>query len=95
MTPVKFKEQNQQLGPPPGMSEEECQPLPVFTDGKQCISCWELSKEDIEKVNKTGRIWLSVMSGLTQPPVWLSTEETVFVDQPDIVNLPNLPINPN
>jgi len=92
MRPIKFKEQNQQLGPPPGVSEKECSPLPVFTDGRQCISCWELSKDDIEKINKTGRIWLSVQSGLTQPPVWFSTEETVFIDQPDI---PILPINPN
>jgi hypothetical protein len=89
MKPVKFKEQNQQLGPPPGMSEDECSPLPVFTDGKQCISCWELSPEEIEKVKRTGRIWLSVVSGQTQPPVWMSAEETVFFEKP------NLPIHQN
>ncbi|MDP3452063.1 MAG: hypothetical protein Q8R90_03820 [Bacteroidales bacterium] len=89
MKPVKFKEQNQQLGPPPGISEEECSPLPVYTDGKQCISCWELTPEEIAKVSKTGRIWLSVLSGQTQPPVWLSAAETVFIERPDT------PINMN
>ncbi|MBS4056529.1 MAG: hypothetical protein KGZ82_04340 [Bacteroidales bacterium] len=83
MKPLKFKEHNQQLGPPQGMSEDECASLPVFTDGKQCISCWELSPEEIDKVKRTGRIWLSVMSGKTQPPVWLSAEETVFFEKPD------------
>jgi len=89
MKPVKFKEHNLNLTAPPGMSEEECAPLPVFTDGQQCISCWELSAEEIEKVRRTGRIWLSVMSGNTQPPVWLSAQETVFIQRP------NSPINLN
>ena len=27
-----------------------------------------------------GRVWLSVMCGSTQPPVWISTDKTVFVN---------------
>ncbi len=84
MKPVKFPLHNQILGPPPNMTENECSKLPVFTDGKQCVSCWELSDEEIEQLVKTKRLWLGVLSGATQPPVWLSTEESVLTEAPRI-----------
>mgnify|MGYP001095557830 CR=1 FL=1 len=83
MKPVKFKHHNQLLGPPPGMNENECMTLPVFTDGKQCLSCWELSDEEIKEIIETKRIWLAVMSGNSQPPVWLSTAENVLIESPN------------
>jgi hypothetical protein len=52
---------------PKGMTEEECGNLPVHFDGKDCISCWKLTPEELEEVAKTGVIWLYVMGG--QPPV--------------------------
>ena len=74
MRAVEFDEQTVILGKPIGMTDEECAPLPVFRDGEQVISCWELNKEDLEEINKTGKIYLSIFSGKTQPPVWLSIE---------------------
>ena len=74
MRPVEFDEQNGTLSKPPSMTDEECLPLPVFRDGKDVISCWELNKEDLEEINKTGKIYLGILSGNTQPPVWLSVE---------------------
>ena len=78
MRPVEFDEMTIVLSKPEGMTDDECMPLPVFRDGKQVVSCWELSKEDLELINQTGRIYLGVVSGKSQPPVFL-TVETPFV----------------
>ena len=50
--------------------------LPVtgidFEDGTMGIeSCWELNKEDIEEINKTGRVYLLCLSN-THPPIALA-----------------------
>lgn len=78
MKPIEFKEQTKVLSKPKNMTDEECSSLPVFTNGTNCISLWELSDEEIEKIKETKCIWLGVMSGLTQPPVFLSVE-TPFI----------------
>ena len=78
MKPVKFKEANKNLLKPENMSEEECESLWVFTNDKQCISLWKLSFIDKLKILFYGKIWLSVLSGHRQPPVWLSVNKTVF-----------------
>lgn len=49
-------------------------PLPVFTDGIQCVSCWKCSFLDRLKILFTGRIWASVRSGSTQPPMWIAAD---------------------
>lgn len=73
MEPVHFPQVNRVLGKPAGMSDEECQPLPVFTDGQRCVSCYQLTDEDVADLVKTRRLWLHVWSGSTQPPVALAT----------------------
>jgi len=75
---ITFKEGNRILNRPADMTEEECGALLVFTDGDQCISCWAMSFRQRLKVLFFGRIWLGVLSGNTQPPVWLSCERTPF-----------------
>ena len=74
MEPIKFNGQNMTFTKPKNMSEEECGDLPVFSNGNQIISCWKLSREEIEHVTNTGRIYLGVM-GVAQPPVYLTTFE--------------------
>ncbi len=75
MEGVEFKESTAVLGRPPSMTEEECGSLPIFrTEDGHCISCWELSDEDLETLRRTKRVWLWVWSGRTQPPVSLSVE---------------------
>lgn len=81
MKPVDFDESNIVLGPPESMTEEECGNLPVFTDGRLCVSRWKLSPEELETIQRTGSVWLAIVSGSTQPPVWLSVEETVFISE--------------
>lgn len=78
MVPVKFKEANRKLLKPDNMTDEECNSLWVYTDGKQCISCWKLSWKQRIKALLFGRVWLSVLYGGTQPPVWLDCDKTVF-----------------
>jgi hypothetical protein len=78
MKPIEFKEANKKLLKPYSMTEDECGPLSVFSDDKQCISCWKMSWKQRIKALIYGRVWLSVYSGNTQPPVWLLCDKTIF-----------------
>lgn len=45
-----------------------------YEDGSHAVeSCWELSKEELEKVMKTCKVYFVCM-GVTHPPILLSTE---------------------
>lgn len=79
MKAVQFKEANRNLLKPDSMTDEECSSLWVFTDGRECISCWKLSFIERIKALLFGNVWLSVLSGNTQPPVWVACEKTIFV----------------
>jgi len=75
MKPIAFAQANRILTAPAGVSEEECGPLPTFTDGEVCISAWQPSAEDLERLAQGEPLWLCVSSGqATQPPVMLLTE---------------------
>lgn len=77
-----FKESNVELGRPPGMTEEECTGLHIFTDGHVCISQWRPSFWERLKILFTGRIWLGILSGQSQPPVWLQTNYPFSTEKP-------------
>jgi len=82
MKPIKFKQSNTELSKPESMTDEECSSLPVCrTDDGTCISCWKASFLDRVKFLFHGKIWLGVVSGTTQPPVWLDCTRTVFTNQ--------------
>lgn len=74
MTPVDFDGANTTLGAPTG-NEHNVEPMRVFRNGMVCVSCWELSREELEELLENGgRLYLSVFSGSTQPPVMLANE---------------------
>jgi hypothetical protein len=78
MLPTDFKERNFVFTKPNDMTDEQCMDLPVWkgntTDGfPAIISCWKLSKEDLEQIQENGCIWLSI-TGNGMPPVSLFTE---------------------
>jgi hypothetical protein len=82
MIPTSFPESNGFCDTPIGVSPDEVCPLathiaPVFfTDGTEStaiISCWKFTKEELEEVNKTGRVWLWII-GSQMPPVSLDVE---------------------
>ncbi|MFA6714991.1 MAG: hypothetical protein WCS27_06420 [Victivallaceae bacterium] len=77
MIPVDFKERNRTLVKPDSMTDEECISLPVFTNGQVCVSCWEMSEEEKQELLKTGKVWLSVWSGATQPPVCVTAKNPI------------------
>lgn len=60
------------------MSNKECGSLPVFTDSDQCVSKWRLTFKERVKVLLFGHVWLGVLSGQTQPPVWMDANKSVF-----------------
>ncbi len=78
MIPVSFPEVNKTLGPPVGMTDEECSSLPIFTDGQVCISCWSLTDEEIADVVKKRQLWVWIHSGQTQPPISIETRKPRF-----------------
>lgn len=74
MIPSSFDESNTYLSAPNGMPD--CLPLSCYignddTKHPVIISCFKLTKEELEEINKTGRVWLTV-AGQTMPPVVLS-----------------------
>lgn len=73
MIAVNFDGSNKVLGAPAGM-EDSVHALHVYNDGEVSISCWELTDNDKEILDKLGKIYLTVVAGFTQPPVALSVE---------------------
>jgi len=78
MEPIKFEQANKELLKPLGMTDEECGSLPIYTDGKECISLWKMTWRERFSALFFGKIWLSVHSGYTQPPVWLMAAKEIF-----------------
>ncbi len=79
MKAIPFKEATIELKKPVSMTNEECSSLHVYqnTDGS-CVSCWTVSLWQRIKFLFHGKIWLGVLSGSTQPPVWLDCTKSVF-----------------
>lgn len=81
MMPSSFEEQNGTLSHPESMTEDAVSALVIHTyNGAGGLpittSCWRLTEDELREVNKTGRVWLTVlgphapvsMSGVK--PVW-------------------------
>lgn len=73
MIPTTFPQANKKLLAPKGM-EDNCGTLPVYCDGKLCISCWNLTWKERLKLLWTGNLWVYIISGQTQPPIALDVE---------------------
>ncbi len=76
MVATAFDEENTVLGPPPGMTPDQCETIsayqgvasngfPVF------VTCWKVTQEDMEAIRRTGRVWLTILA-VQMPPVMLS-----------------------
>lgn len=62
MFPTDFPESNHVFDKPPDATRDECEPLNVFagelTGGVPgSVSCWKVTKEELEEINRTGRVW--------------------------------------
>ena len=78
MKPTQFPESTKTLQRPDGMTEQECGPLPVYNDGTQSVSCWQMTWRERFSALFFGRVWLTVVFGYTQPPVALDAKKTIF-----------------
>lgn len=77
--PTSFDESNAVLSRPVGTTDDECGPLSIcrtnLKDGNPVvISCWKFTKEEIEEIVKTGRVWL-MLWGVTMPPAFISGQK--------------------
>ena len=64
MIPSSFPESNGYFDKPKGMTRDQCDALATFAYADQetgipvVISCWKPTKEELEEINHTGRIWV-------------------------------------
>lgn len=72
---VDFKGSNVALAAPEG--RDDVYPLKAFTNGTLCVTCWELTEPEIFEIQKTGRVWLSLMFGKTMPPALIASEQEI------------------
>jgi hypothetical protein len=42
-----------------GKDQEEYFDLPAFVDNVKCVTCWELSKADMDTIRRTGKVYLA------------------------------------
>ena len=76
MQPIEFPEAQKDLQPSGKKYSDNViavKPLPVWTDGEQCVSLWRLSLRERLGLLFRGTIWVQVLSGQSQPPIafWL------------------------
>jgi len=75
MKPIDFKEKTKVLVKPRSMTDKECGSLAIWNEDKEvCISCWKGTLKDKLRFLFTGKIWLHVWFGETQPPVCVETK---------------------
>lgn len=60
------------LGAPSGAENVEA--MRTFTNGHCSVSCWEFDDDEIAEIVRTRRVYTSVLSGKTQPPVFIAPE---------------------
>lgn len=71
MKPIPFPEQTTTLQPSGRVYSDnvgQVAPLPTWSDGEQCVSCWKMSWRERLSALVFGRVWLALLSGHTQPP---------------------------
>ena len=78
MIPMSFKEANRELKKPDSMTDEECGSLCVFSDGEQCVSKWKMSWKERLFCLFFGYVWVYILSGKTQPPIFVDAKRTAF-----------------
>lgn len=81
-----FEQCNHVFDKPPDLTVDQCEPLQVHYDpafGPEqlptIISCHKLTAGELAEVNRTGRIWLGVISSARMSPVWISGHNPFFI----------------
>lgn len=59
----------------PAGHEGHVSTVPVFANSQTCVTCWELSEEELAEVVRTRRVFASVfMFGGNMPPLYVGDE---------------------
>lgn len=74
-TAVKFNGANCVMKAP--KEAENVYDVHAFTNGVCCVTCWQLTKEEIEEIVRTGQIYVSVFFGGGMPPIFIGDEAAV------------------
>lgn len=78
---IGFTQANFIFQRPQGMTAEQCSSLEVYRDANYSISKWQFSDEEIEELKKNGgKVFIMIMMGGAQPPVYITP--IVPFDQP-------------
>ncbi len=68
-----FDESNLVLSAPEGL-ESRVSALSVYkgldSGFSTVVSCWKFTQQELDNINKTGRVFIGVM-GETMPPIWV------------------------
>lgn len=74
--PVKWHGANKILRA--GNQDDRIVELNIFNNGHCSVSCWQLTDEElVDIIQSGGKIYLAVMYGPSQPPVFVGTEDSV------------------
>lgn len=81
MEACSFDESNTVLSKPEQMTSDQCAPLSVLRTETEdgfpvVVSCWKCTKDELEEINKTGRVWLMVY-GVTMAPVAIAGNKPI------------------
>lgn len=72
---VNWHGANFELARPKGQDEQQCNSLYVFRNGHDCVSCWELTPDEIAEIVRTGKVFVVISYGWSQPPIYIGLEE--------------------
>ena len=81
MKAAMFEHSNKTLQPS-GQSYSQnvtgVEPLPIWTNGEQCVSCWRMTWRERLSALVFGRVWIAVLTGETQPPICAEASRSYF-----------------
>lgn len=73
--PIPWHGNNKTLTAP---GHENIQAIQVFNNEKVSVSCWQLTElEIIDLIQNGGKVFVAVMYGKSQPPMFVGTEDSV------------------
>lgn len=74
--PIAWHGANKVLNPPKG--NDYISTINVFNNGTASVSCWRLTPEElIEATQNGGLVFVAVLSGPSQTPMFVGSEEAV------------------
>lgn len=67
MTPTPFGAANIIMRKPPDMTEEECQDVHAYSDGRCVVTCWEPTAQERVRIAAGAPIYLMLLGRTMQP----------------------------